>query len=61
MQTLVIDSSIGTSKILVGESFKNVSTYLPKKKLAIITDDTIFDLYGKDFPEANIIIKNKTR
>lgn len=57
MQELIINSSIGTSKILVGESRLKVGNYLPKgKKLAIITDSNVRELYGNDFPEGEIIV-----
>jgi len=56
MKELEIKSSIGTSKILVGESLKNVTKYLPvNKKLVIITDSNVHKLYGHDFPEGTII------
>ena len=56
MKQLDIQSSIGTSKILVGESLKNVSKYLPEnKKLVIITDTNVRKIYGHQFPEGNII------
>jgi len=56
MQELIINSTIGSSKILVGESRLNVSKYLPTgKKLAIITDSNVRELYGKDFPQGEII------
>ena len=56
MKQLDIQSSIGTSKILVGESLKNVSNYLPEnKKLVIITDTNVRKIYGHQFPEGNII------
>lgn len=56
MQELLINSSIGSSKVLVGESRLNINQYLPKgKKIAIITDTNVLNLYGKDFPEGEII------
>lgn len=56
MHTLDINSSIGTSKILVGEKIENVANYLPQnKKIAIITDSNIKRLYGDKFPNYPII------
>jgi len=55
MKKLSIDSSIGKSDILVGESLKNVKNYLPNKKLAIITDSNVRRIYENDFPEGLII------
>jgi 3-dehydroquinate synthase len=46
-----IESSIGNSKILVGESIDNLHEYLPKKKTAIITDTNLARIYGHKFPE----------
>lgn len=56
MKVLQIHSSIGDSNILVGESISNVSSYMPNKKTAIITDTTIASLYGSLFPPAEVII-----
>jgi len=51
MKQHFIESSIGNSKILVGELLENVSQYLPKTKTAIITDTNIAKLYKGKFPE----------
>lgn len=55
MRKLSINSSIGTSDILVGESLKNVKNYLPNKKIAIITDSNVRKLYQNDFPQGLVI------
>jgi len=56
MKELEIKSSIGTSKIIVGESLKNVSLYLPEnKRIVIITDTNVRKLYGHQFPAATIV------
>lgn len=58
MRTLSIQSTIGNSEILVGETLTNVSKYLPSnKKIAIITDKTIHSIYGNQFPKSDIIIE----
>ncbi len=58
MKRLSIQSAIGNSEILVGEKLANVAQYLPKnKKIAILTDPTIFELYGNQFPKADVIIQ----
>lgn len=58
MKQLEIKSSIGESKIYVGESLANVSKYLPEnRKIAIITDPVIHSLYGEQFPEVDLIIE----
>lgn len=55
---LSIQSEIGNSKIIVGESLSDISEYLPvEKKIVIITDSTVKDLYGQSFPEACLIIE----
>lgn len=57
MKQLDINSAIGKSQILVGEKLQNVSLYLPKnKKIAIITDEQVFELYGSQFPKADLVI-----
>jgi 3-dehydroquinate synthase len=56
MKELDIKSSIGTSKIIVGESLKNVSQYMPNdKKIVIITDSNVHKLYGHQFPQGTVI------
>lgn len=57
MKQLTIDSTIGTSLILVGESIENIHNYVPKnKKIAIISDDTVISLYGNRFPQSDVLI-----
>ncbi len=56
MHKLTINSSIGTSEILVGETLENVAKYMPTKKTAIITDTTVQRLYGDKFPQAEVVI-----
>lgn len=58
MKRFEINSTIGTSEILVGETLANVSQYIPKnKKVAIITDSMIHSLYGNEFPPADIVLE----
>lgn len=58
MKRLTIQSSIGNSEILAGETLANVSKYLPEnKKVAVITDDKVYELYGPQFPESDLLIK----
>ncbi|MBE2280440.1 MAG: 3-dehydroquinate synthase [Ignavibacteriaceae bacterium] len=57
MIPITIDSEIGKSKILAGESISNVTQYLPdNKKIVIITDEKINAVYGHLFPKADLII-----
>lgn len=44
----------GSSAIVIGELLKNVSMYIPDKKLFIITDTNIRHFYSEFFPEGGI-------
>ena len=56
------------SKVVVGESFKNLNNYVPHEKLQkliIITDSNVVAIYADEFPDAPVIVigtgeKNKT-
>lgn len=49
MQELIINTKLEKrSKILIGESYKQLEKYLPKAKIVVIIDQNVFDLY-KDF------------
>ncbi len=52
METILIEGQNGKSTIIVDESIEEVTKYLPKKKLFIITDKNIEKHYAKVFPEA---------
>lgn len=46
------------SKVVVGESFKNLIDYIPEEKrdgLVILTDTNLGAIYGKGFPKASVI------
>jgi 3-dehydroquinate synthase len=46
------------SKVVVGESFRNLIEYVPEEKrdrLIILTDKNVGGIYGKEFPKASII------
>ncbi|MDR0384654.1 MAG: 3-dehydroquinate synthase [Prevotellaceae bacterium] len=46
-----------TSSILIGESIENLSDYLKSERVFILTNQVIFDLYSKFFPEnAEVIV-----
>lgn len=55
MRELKIEKHDGLSRILVGESLRNVGQYLPNKKLIILTDANVRRLYGHLFPAGEII------
>lgn len=58
IKQLSIQSTIGDSHIYVGESLANVQNYIPKnKKLAIVTDPTVYSLYGKQFPKSDVLVQ----
>lgn len=40
---------------MVGEKWTNVVKYLPVKEVVIITDENVFNLYHKDFPDFPVI------
>jgi 3-dehydroquinate synthase len=65
MKTIEIATGTGVSKIVIGESYKNLSQYLPSGRYIIITDNNILNLYGHTFPDVPVISiglgeKNKT-
>ena len=65
MKQIEIKTDNSFSKVLIGESFRNVSGYLPDGKVVIITDENVARLYGNDFPPFPVITigmgeKNKT-
>jgi len=41
---------------MIGNAFDNVSSLITSQRLAIITDSTIYNLYGTEFPEGETII-----
>jgi len=55
MRTLEIKGITGTSRIMVGERLENLKDYIPADKFVIITDKNVGQIYGKDFPECEII------
>jgi len=55
MKTFHVNGEFGLSSIYVGESLKNLSTYLPETQIVIVTDENIKALYKTDFPDVPII------
>lgn len=51
MKTFYVKGESGLSAIHVGESLKNLETYLPDTHCVIITDENIHHLYRKNFPD----------
>jgi 3-dehydroquinate synthase len=55
MKTIEINTDTKVSRIIIGESLKNLSSYIPAGKTIIITDETLYRIYGKDFPPFPVI------
>ena len=55
MKELIIHGSNKESRILVGESIKNLSKYLLSEKVIVITDTNVNRLYNKEFNQFPII------
>lgn len=55
MKEIKIEASNGSSRILLGESVKNLSNYIKAKKSVIITDNNVRQFHGHLFPESEII------
>ena len=55
MRTLEIKGITGTSRIMVGERLENLKDYIPADKYVIITDKNVGQIYGKDFPQCEVI------
>ncbi|MFH0799263.1 MAG: 3-dehydroquinate synthase [Pseudomonadota bacterium] len=55
MQSIEIRGTTGGSKILIGESFKNLGAYVGTRRSIIITDSNILHCYHKDFSPYEII------
>jgi 3-dehydroquinate synthase len=55
MKTIEINTDTKVSRIIIGESLKNLSAYIPAGKAIIITDENLYRIYGKDFPPFPVI------
>jgi len=65
MKSIIINTPLKSSRILIGERIEELHKYLPAGRTILITDDKIYSLYGQRFPKAPVIItgpgeKNKT-
>ncbi len=56
MHTFELNTTTGTSKIMIGKAFDKVSARITGRRLAIITDSTIYKLYHSEFPKGENII-----
>jgi 3-dehydroquinate synthase len=50
-----IDGMSGRSQILIGESLKNISRYLPEAKTIVITDSNVLKYHRSSIPPAQVI------
>lgn len=55
MNTVTIQGQSGPSRIMIGESLSNLSSYLPQGRVIIITDENVSRLYGDRFPDCDVI------
>ena len=55
MKKFHVKGQLGLSSIYVGESLKNLESYLPSTQTIIITDENIKKYYQKDFPDVPIL------
>jgi 3-dehydroquinate synthase len=55
LKEIKMEASNGSSRILLGESVKNLSNYIKAKKSVIITDNNVRQFHGHLFPESEII------
>ncbi|MBW1955325.1 MAG: 3-dehydroquinate synthase [Deltaproteobacteria bacterium] len=45
----------GLSRIFIGESLENLASRIPCDRFVILTDSTVYNIYGKRLPEAPVI------
>ena len=55
MKRVEIQGGTGRSVIWLGERLENLNKYLPVPHPVIITDDTVWQLYGQYFPPGDVI------
>jgi 3-dehydroquinate synthase len=55
MRCLEIKGSSNVSKLMVGESYKNVEKYLPSSNVVIVADSNVYNLYNDTFPQYKTI------
>ncbi len=55
MRTLEIQGITGSSKIMVGERLENLKNHISSENFVIITDKNVRRIYGKSFPQCEVI------
>lgn len=56
MKRYIIRGQSGTSHILLEEQLQNLEQYIGQRTAAIVTDDTVYELYHDLIPSQNIIV-----
>ncbi len=55
MLTHTITGNTGESTIILGEHFAHLKKYLEGRTCAVITDESVYELYGRTFPVNDVI------
>ena len=59
MKEIPLHTADKTSRVLVGESFRNLGRYLPEGRIVVISDENVAGHYGDYFPGGlKIIVKS---
>lgn len=56
MRSILFEGSTGTTAIELGFPFSSIRTYLGGKRVAVITDSTVFRIHGDQFPEGQAAV-----
>lgn len=56
MEKIVINNGSINSQILVGEDWKSIFKLIPQENVIIITDENVFNIYGRYFPAYPVVI-----
>ena len=55
IKTIKIKGRDFDSRIIIGETLKNLGNHIPVEKTVVITDKNVWDQHGKDFPPCRVI------
>ncbi len=55
MEKIIINTSGAVSEIIVGAGWKSVNQLIPGESVVIVTDNNVYDLYGRHFPECPVL------
>lgn len=56
MKSYMIRGQSATSHIQLGETFHHLEQYIGRRTVAIVTDETVYNLYHDQMPSKNIVI-----